>query len=163
MSSTNHRARGKALLLLTAHMFRGSIRSTRRRPMRRSKKERPWLLGIHRRTANQGGYPAEILGPAHESARQISSGSSLQLRKPQSRKARFQQVVIEAYSLVQQAQVHGHFILNFTRNCYLAVELTEQVELLGTREGDEGRGIGDNDHELRRSSVLRSSSRSEKL
>jgi hypothetical protein len=53
--------------------------------------------------------------------------------------------------------------MNFTRNCYLAVELTEQVELLATGEGDERRGIGDNDHERRRSSVRPSSSRSERL
>jgi hypothetical protein len=34
---------------------------------------------------------------------------------------------------------------------------------LGAREGDERRGIGDDDHELRRSNVRRSSSRSERL
>ena len=40
---------------------------------------------------------------------------------------------------------------------------TERIEPLGAREGDERIGIGDDDHELKRSSVRRSSSRSETL
>jgi hypothetical protein len=57
----------------------------------------------------------------------------------------------------------GHLFVNLARNDYLSIEFTEQIELSGTRDGDEGRGIGDDSHELKRSNVRRSSSRSEGL
>ena len=51
---------------------------------------------------------------------------------------------------------NGHFLVNLTGNRYLSIELTEQLKLLGAGKSNEGRGIGNDDHEQRRSSVKNS-------
>src|SRR5689334_17484675 len=63
----------------------------------------------------------------------------------------------------QSCACNDDFVVNFTWNCYLAVELTEKIKLLGAGESDEGRRIRNDDHEPKRLSVRRSSSRSERL
>jgi hypothetical protein len=53
--------------------------------------------------------------------------------------------------------------LNCTRNQDPSVEFTKQLKVTGASESDQGRRVRNDDHELRRSSVRRSSSRSEAL
>ena len=55
---------------------------------------------------------------------------------------------------------HDHFLPHFVRNVDLSEELPEQVKQACPREGDERGGIGNDDHNLRRAAVARSSSRS---
>jgi len=46
----------------------------------------------------------------------------------------------------QTGACNDDFAVNFILNCYLAVELTEKIKLLGAGESDEGRRIRNDDH-----------------
>ncbi len=66
------------------------------------------------------------------------------------------------FSSRQSGACDGDFVVDFFWIRNLSV-VGKQLKLVGTGERDERRGIGDDVHELRRSSVWRSSSRSARL
>jgi hypothetical protein len=98
MSSKNHRARGKPLLLSQRTFSEGRFAPPGAAQAAFQRRSDPGCSGVTVKQLAKEAIRQRFWGPAHESAREISSGSLLQLRKPQSHKARFQQVGIEAYS-----------------------------------------------------------------
>ena len=58
---------------------------------------------------------------------------------------------------------HSDLVAHFARDDYFAIELVHKLEIPSPRQGDERRGAREDNHELRRSRVSRSSSRSKAL